>query len=220
MAGALLSLAAQAQWSGSASIDSDYRSRGVLLSSKPSLRINANYDAASGWYAGASATEARGTQIGNYAQLLGYAGYVMPAGDGRSVDLGATTTVFSGNHQYDYAELYAGLISERWSLRANYSPDYYGRHVQTVYLDASGHVQLSDTMRLFAHGGVIAPLNSSASIFPDSGKARLDVRTGVGWALSDVDLTAAWSQASSGGPFPAGRGRRRSGWIFSASYFF
>jgi len=220
LAGALLSLAAQAQWSGSVSVDSDYRYRGVTLSgSKPSVRVSANYDSAAGWYAGASVAQAQVT-ADRYAQLLGYAGYVLAAGAGRSLDLGATAYAFVGNHQYDFAEVYAGLVSERWSLRANYSPDYFGRHVQTVYLDASGHLQLSDAVRLFAHAGAITPVHGESSPFPGVSKARFDMRTGLGWALPDVDLTAAWSTASSGGPFPAGRGRRRSGWQFSASYFF
>jgi uncharacterized protein (TIGR02001 family) len=217
----LLSCAARAQFSGSVSIDSDYRFRGVPLGgSKPSVRLNANIDAASGWYAGASATQAEVSRGDRYAQLLGYAGYATPILGGHGFEFGASYSHFIGNRPYDFAEGYAGLLSQRWSLRLNYSPDYFGRHVQTAYLEASGHVQLNDSARLFGHVGLLAPLAGGEPGGNDANRGRADLRVGLGWALGDVDLKVAWTIVGPGGPFPAPDTRRRSTWLISASCSF
>jgi uncharacterized protein (TIGR02001 family) len=221
VAGLLVSPAAWAQFSGSVGIDSDYRFRGVPLGgSKPSVRLSGNFDAASGWYAGASATQAQVKQGERYAQLVGYAGVVTPAFAGRSWDFGASYAHFTGSAHYDFAEAYAGIVSQRWSLRLNYSPDYFGRHVQTAYLDASGHLQLNDVARLFAHVGVLAPLAGRELGSTDANRTRADVRVGAAWTVGDLDLQVAWTAASPGGPFPAPSPHRRSGWLFSAAYSF
>jgi uncharacterized protein (TIGR02001 family) len=217
----LLSHGAQAQWSGSASAESDYRFRGVSLSgSKPSVRLSANLDTRAGWYAGASAIQSEVSEGGRYGQVAAYAGYAMPIGGGSGLDFGGTYSHFAGNRQYDFAEAYAGLLSRRWSLRVNYSPDYFGRHVQTAYLDASGHVPLGDVVRLFGHLGLLAPLERVQPDVGEGNRARADVRVGIGWAPGDVDLQLAWTSVSRGGPFPAAYAQRRSALLFSASYSF
>jgi uncharacterized protein (TIGR02001 family) len=217
----MMSCAARAQFSASIAADSDYRFRGVSLSgSKPAVRISANMDAASGWYAGASATQATLSQGERYAQLLGYAGYTTPMTHSHSFEFGASYSVFLGNRQYDYAEAYAGILAQRWSLRLNYSPDYFGRHVQTVYLDGSTHWPLSETARLFAHAGLLVPLAGGGDVDPLANRTRVDIRAGAGQMLRDVDVQLAWTLASRGGPFPAIYGGRRTGWSLSASYSF
>lgn len=220
-AGLLLSCPARAQFSASVAADSDYRFRGVSLSaSKPTARLSANIDAASGWYVGASAAQAEVSQGEPYAQLVGYGGYATPMVAGRGFEFGASYSHFVSNRQYDFGEAYAGLLWERWSLRLNYSPDYFGRHVRTAYLDASGHLPLNDMARLFGHVGLLAPLAGGGSGGTGSTGARADLRVGMGWALRDVDLQIAWTVASRGGPFPALHDQRRSAWLFSASYSF
>lgn len=215
-----LSGAAHAQWSGSASAESDYRFRGVSLSGgKPSLRLAVNYDAPRGWYAGASATQSQLTPGDRYAQLLGYAGYVMPLPQA-ALDIGVTASTFVGQHRYDFGEASVGLLFRSGALRLNYSPDYFGRHVQTLYLDASGHLPLAGNWRLLAHAGVLVPLTTLAIALPDVNHARADVRAGVGWTRREVDLTVAWSAASRGGPPPASAAQRHGGWLATAAWFF
>ena len=95
---AVLSLpcATRAQWSGSITVDSDYRFRGISLSdSKPALRLNGNLDTASGWYAGAAATQAKVGGTDPYAQVLGYGGFVRPIAQGRSLEFGASYSHFT-----------------------------------------------------------------------------------------------------------------------------
>jgi uncharacterized protein (TIGR02001 family) len=212
--------AAHAQWSGSASAESDYRFRGVSLSSgKPSLRLAVNYDAPRGWYAGASATQSLVTPGDLYAQLLGYAGYVTPLAQA-ALDIGLTASTFVGERRYDFGEAYAGLLFRSGALRLSYSPDYFGRHVQTLYLDASGQLPLAGNWRLLAHAGVLVPLTTLAIRLPEVNHARADLRAGLGWTRREVDLTLAWSAASRGGPPPASAAQRRGGWLVTAAWFF
>jgi uncharacterized protein (TIGR02001 family) len=215
-----LSCGAQAQWSGSATLESDYRFRGVSLSGRtPSVRLAVNYDAPRGWYAGAAATQSQVTPGERYAQLLGYAGYVMPLAHA-SLDLGATTSVFIGERRYDFSEASAGLLFQSGALRLNWSPDYFGRHVQTIYADASADVPLQAGLRLIGHAGVLVPLTTTVSPVPNVNRARGDVRAGIGWSRRELDLNLAWSAASRGGPPPAGSAQRRGGWVLSAAWFF
>ncbi|MFC5500085.1 TorF family putative porin [Caenimonas terrae] len=219
--GLLLSSPARAQLGGSISVDSDYRFRGVSLSgAKPTVRLSANIDAASGWYGGGSATQARLARGERYLQSLGYAGHVTPLAAGRSFDVGASYSHFAGERRFDFAEAYAGLQGERWSLRLNYSPDYFGQHTQTAYLDASVDEQLGDVARLFGHVGLLLPLAGTEPGNAGTRRARVDLRAGAGWRLRDIDLQVAWTVASRGGPVPAAYDGRRSALVFSASYSF
>jgi uncharacterized protein (TIGR02001 family) len=216
----VLPVAAQAQWSGSLGADSDYRFRGVPLGgSRPTLRASANYDGAGGWYGGASATQAQLVAGDRYTQVLGYAGVVRPLAGG-ALDLGLTGWSFIGEHRYDFAEAYAGLLFDPVTVRLNYSPQYFGWHVQTAYLDASAQVPLGAGLRLLVHAGLLVPLTHLAAPFPQASRARTDVRTGIGWALRDVDLSLAWASVTRGGPPPAGTPGQRNGWALAATWYF
>jgi uncharacterized protein (TIGR02001 family) len=216
----VLPLAAQAQWSGSLGADSDYRFRGVPLGgSTPTLRASANYDGAGGWYGGASATQAQLVAGDRYTQVLGYAGVVRPLAGG-ALDLGLTGWSFIGEHRYDFAEAYAGLLFDPVTVRLNYSPQYFGWHVQTAYLDASAQVPLGAGLRLLAHAGLLVPLTHLAAPFPRANRARTDVRTGIGWALRDVDLSLAWASVTRDGPPPAAAPDKRNGWALAATWYF
>lgn len=211
---------AQAQWSGSATVESDYRFRGVSLGGgKPSVRLAANYDGPHGWYAGAAATQSQVAPGERYGQLLGYAGFVVPLADA-ALDLGATTAVFVGERRYDFSELSAGLLFQSAALRLNYSPDYFGRHVQTVYLDASGSAPIAGNLRLIGHAGVLVPVSNIVSAAPNANRVRADARVGVGWSRGVLDVNLAWSAASRGGPPPASASQRRAGWVLTAAWFF
>lgn len=213
-----LSIGAHAQLGISVAADSDYRFRGVSLSnSSPSLRMTLNYDAPDGWYAGASATRAALTPRDRYTQFLGYAGWVTRAVEGRSLEFGASLSHFAGNSTYDYAEAYAGLLAERWSARVYYAPNYFGRHVQTAYLELNAHLPLNRHARLFGHLGLLAALHGGDD---DDAKARGDVRLGAGLTLRDWDLQLGWAAASRGGPYPALYGGRRAAWTAGAAYSF
>jgi len=216
----LLCGAAQAQWSGSVGIDSDYRFRGVSLgASKPAVRFAVNHDAPGGWYGGASATESKVSPSGSYAQLLGYVGRVTPLA-GAALDLGATGSAFFGDSRRDFGEAYAGLIFQGGSVRANYSPSYFGGHQQTLYLQANSQLPLRSGWRLLGHLGALVPLTTSRSVLPHTSRVRADLLAGVGWSANELELTLAWTGATSGGPPPASQAMRRGGWVLGATWFF
>ena len=219
-AGAALMLmlcgAARAQLGATLSVESDYRFRGVSLSdSRPVGRITLNDDFASGAYAGASATRAQLSRGERYAQLIGYAGYATRRDEGRSLDFGITLSHFAGNSSYDYGEAYAGLLAERWSVRLHYSPNYFGRHVQTAYVDLSARQPISDGVHVFAHAGALVPLAGDIAD-PQGRRTRTDVRVGAGLSLGRVDLQLAAVGTSRGGPYPAVYDGKRGTWLLSA----
>ena len=213
----ILSGAARAQFGATVSVESDYRFRGVSLSeSKPAWRLTVNHDFMSGAYAGASATSVELARDDRYSQFVGYAGYVTQPVDGRSLEFGANYSHFTGHTSYDYLEAYAGVLAQRWSLRVHYAPDYFGRGVQTAYVDANAHWPLNEHVRLFGHTGALVPLAGHA-FGPDDKQTRFDLRLGLGvTASSSFDVQLAWVEASRGGPYPAVYASRRSTWQFSA----
>src|SRR6185369_11635128 len=119
---------AAAQVGGSVIVESDYRFRGISLSGgDPTAHLNLAYDHASGWYTGASLA---GTELkpgSRKTALTAYLGYASRRGDLGAWEAGAVLNRFFGLTYYDYDEVYAGFIAERWTARVYYSPDYFGR---------------------------------------------------------------------------------------------
>jgi uncharacterized protein (TIGR02001 family) len=215
---ATLAASSQAQVSGGLGVDSDYRYRGVSLSrSQPSVHASVNYDAPERWYAGASATRAALTPAQTATQLSGYAGWSTTPVDGRSVELGADGSHFAGVSGYDFAEAYAGVLSERWSARLYYAPDYYGRRMQTSYVELNAFPPLDRRIRLFAHAGALVPLAGASG---DAARVRFDVSAGAGVALGGWDLHAAVFAATRGGPYPAVYDGRRAALVIGAAVSF
>ncbi len=207
-----------AQWSASLSADSDYRFRGVSLNeSRPSLRAALNYDAPDRCYAGASTTRVELARGDRYAQLLGYAGCVVPM-SASPIELGATFSHFTGDSSYDYAEFYVGVLAERWNARLHIAPDYFGRHVSTVYTELDSHLLLNESLRLFGHLGAISRIGGPHD--DNASRIRIDVSVGAGLALRQFDLRIAGVAASRGGPYPAVYERRRASWVASISCAF
>jgi uncharacterized protein (TIGR02001 family) len=214
----LLAPAAHGQLTATIGVDSDYRYRGVSLSnSNPSPRLTVNYEGAERWYAGASATRARLTEHDTYPQLTAYAGWLAAAFDPASVEIGVVGSHFVGSAGYDFVEGYMGLLARDWSARVYLSPDYYGRNVATAYVEFNAHVPLDERARVFAHVGVLAPLQSMAG---DAGKTRGDVSVGAGVVVRGWDLHVAAIAASRGGPYPAVYNGRHATVVVGASLSF
>ncbi|MDP9045109.1 MAG: hypothetical protein M3O01_09915 [Pseudomonadota bacterium] len=215
---------ARAQLGGSATLDTDARFRGVSLSdSRPSLRLTLNLDGAASWYAGASITRANLVRDQRYEQVLGYAGAMTRAGPWLHLEFGASASHFSGDSgdahdaSYDYVEPYVGVLGERWSTRLYYAPNYFGRHVQTAYLELDGHLLLTERLRIFGHAGEIAALGGMRA---HARRTRADLRIGSGLAVREFDLQIAWVAAQRSGPYPAAFNGQRSTWVASVSYAF
>jgi uncharacterized protein (TIGR02001 family) len=214
----VLTIPAHAQVSTTIGIESDYRYRGVSLSnSEPSPRLTLNYDAPERWYAGASATRATVGGRARSTQLLGYAGWVSSAVEGRSFEIGIDGSHFSGISGYDFAEAYLGVLASRWSARVYYAPRYYGRRIGVGYLELNAHAPFDEQVRMFAHLGALAPLRRAGG---EAGTTRGDVSVGVGFVSGGWDLHLAAVAATRGGPYPAVYGRRRAAAVAGASFSF
>lgn len=218
----LLTAAARGQFSASVLAESDYRFRGVSLSDEdPDLHLSLAYDHASGWYAGASATGVELEPRQRDAELLGYLGYAQrPTGPGTrpAWELGAAVAHFAGAAHYDYLEVYAGVLEQRWNARLYYSPDYFGRGVRTAYAELNGGWPLAPTLRAFGHAGALLRLAGPAP--PGAQRWRYDTRVGLSLAVDACELQLAWVWSSRGGPYPAAYEHKRSAVVLSASYFF
>jgi len=215
---------AQTAISGNLTLASDNRFRGVSLSDNdPDLRAGLAIDDASGWYAGASLSRAELWPGHRPPQWLAYGGRSrrLDGGglSGLTLDLGATYVHFASGSSYDYAELYAGLSSERLAGRVFVSPDYFGRGMKSVYAELEGNLPLpfAPGVQAVAHIGAIAV---SGGLPYGMRKQRADGRVGLAWTPGDVAFQLAWVTAGAGGPYPAVYSGRRSGWVASATLFF
>ncbi len=198
---------------------SDHRLRGVSLSDgHPGLRAALDADVDGGWYAGTSLARAELWPDHRRTRWQLHAGRSMPLAAGWSGELGVTHVHFAGERSYDYGELYAGLLSERWQLRVQASPDYYGRGVRSGYVELNTSIGLPLDLRGLAHIGALAVSRTPGAYA--SRRTRADLLLGVSRSFDALELQLAWSAAQRGGPYPSTYGARRSGWVASASLRF
>jgi uncharacterized protein (TIGR02001 family) len=157
LAAGLAATASMAQVSGSASVVSDDRVRGVSLSDgKPAVQLDLAYDHPSGLYAGAFASSIQFYDDARHElQLTGYGGYAQRLRDGWSVDAGAEYSSFSGGDGYDYVELHAGITGSAVSARLFFAPNYFGQSVHTLYGELNGSYALTERFRLIGHAGIL-----------------------------------------------------------------
>ena len=217
----LLGLAASARGQTAASLaaESDNRFRGVSLSdAKPDLRLSVAFDHASGWYAGASVTAVKFDSRRRQAALFGYVGYARRAVSGLAWEIGATAARFGDTAHYDYGEMFAGLIAERWNARAYFSPSYFGSGARTAYVELNCGLPLNRELRLFGHLGALAKLSGASA--DDSRRVRLDARVGIGAAIDPFELQLAWVAGGRGGIYPVPYGSPRDAWVLSAVAYF
>ena len=215
-----LAASAWGQTAASITAESDYRFRGVSLSNlKPDVRLNLAYDDASGWYAGASATTVQLDSRQRQAALFVYGGVARRALPGLAWEVGATAAHLGDNTHYDYAELFAGVIAQRWNARAYVSPSYFGSGARTLYTELNGGLPLAPPLRLFGHLGALWRLGGGP---PDEShqRARFDTRVGVSAGVDAVEFQLAWVHGDRAGIYPVAYGRQRSAWVLSAASVF
>ncbi|MBV8211157.1 MAG: hypothetical protein JO133_13970 [Burkholderiaceae bacterium] len=154
---ALAASGSLAQVSGTASIASDDRFRGVSLThGRPAAQMEVTYDDASGWYAGAFGSNVEFDPAdGQQAQISGYGGYALRLQRGWSADAGAAYSTFSKDSDYRYLELHAGVSNEAASARLYYSPNYFGGSIHTLYAELNGSYRISERFRLIGHAGLL-----------------------------------------------------------------
>ncbi len=194
---ASLPTAAQAQLSVSASVESDYRFRGLSLSDgRPVLGFSVAYDHPSGAYAGVSALGEYATD--DQARLLGvveYAGYAFRrSASGPSFDVGLdneTLSKYSSRaYALTYTEVYAGVTWGGVSSHISYSPDYFRRGASSLYASLDGAYRPNDDWRLTAHGGLTTPIGPYAGV---SQHERYDLLLGVWRHFRNFEAHVAWT---------------------------
>jgi uncharacterized protein (TIGR02001 family) len=212
----LSSGAARAQAGGSIVVESDYRFRGVSLSGEdPTAHLALSYDHPSGWYTGASLAGVELEPGSRNAAVTAYIGFARRDGAGGTWEAGTSLNRFFGATAYDYGEVFAGFITERWTARVYLSPDYFGRGVRTMYGEFNGALALTPELRTFAHLGVLARL--AGNVAPAIGQTRYDARVGLGLRVADFDVQLAWVDTSQGVPYVGAYEQRRSTVVLSAS---
>jgi uncharacterized protein (TIGR02001 family) len=181
-----------AQVSGTLSVVSDDRVRGVSLSNgQPAAQLDVSYDHDSGLYGGAFASNVKFYRHSpQELQLTGYAGYARRLPAGWSVDGGATYSTFSGDGDYDYLELHAGVSSQSLTARVYYSPDYFGVSVHTVYGELNGSYRLTERLKLIGHAGVLG-VYSGATRRTDGDHPHADLLAGAEYRLQPFALQVA-----------------------------
>jgi uncharacterized protein (TIGR02001 family) len=141
--------------SGSVSVVSNYRYRGVSLShNDPAAQLALVYDHPQGWYAGAFASTVRiGQPSSHEGQGIFFAGYARTMPSGVTWEAGIDYSGFTGATSYAYSEVYVGAAYEKVSARLYYSPRYYGRAADAIYGELDAAHRLFDRVQLVAHVG-------------------------------------------------------------------
>lgn len=210
-----------AQVSGSLTLVSDYRFRGVSLShNKPAAQIGVVYDDARGWYAGGFASTVQFDGSSRELQTIAFGGYVWRLASGLSSEVGADYSAFTGPGSYSYPEVYWGIAYENLSGRLYYAPRYFAHGSEAIYGEVNGAQPLLDRVRLLAHAGVLR--NSSENIY--TGRAVhpvFDARIGVGVDFDQLSVQLSWVWSSSENTvYPVTGTGSRNGAVLSLSRSF
>ena len=130
----LVAADAQADWSGTVSLNSDYTFNGVSQTqNNPALQGSIDYSADNGWYAGTWASNIDYAGDETKLEWDGYTGYYQELTDSLSLDTGIAYYTYQGadySSDYNYPEVYAsfnhGNKLGNTELNFWYSWDYFG----------------------------------------------------------------------------------------------
>jgi uncharacterized protein (TIGR02001 family) len=219
----LLSSEALAQASGSVALLSDYRYRGVSLSSgKPAAQIAGAYDDPQGWYAGGalSAVLAHCFEDCGGVQAIAYGGYAVRQSSGLAWDVGGDFLLSAATRDYHFGEVYAGLTFRDFNARVYYAPDYFGQSVAATYGELNQTIPLGDRFRLIGHVGLLYTGNGPYGI---PSNTRTDVLLGAAADVQGFELQLSWQHAAAqnGYSYTAYYAdERRNRWVFVVSHAF
>jgi uncharacterized protein (TIGR02001 family) len=215
------STCACAQFSGSVSLLSDYRFRGVSFSSEePAAQADVSYDFASGWYGGAFISSVKFDSYPKvHRLLLPYAGYAHRISPDVSVDAGIKYADFSLGSDFDYLELHTGVTARFLNLQLSYAPKYFGQQRAGTYLEMNGGTALMDSLRLFGHAGVLY-VRPDPNHHETSG-TQVDGRIGVRYEYEFFSAQLSWVVANRVALiYPVDTAQARHAWVLQVSAFF
>ena len=220
---ALLSISGSAcgEVSGTISVVSDYRYRGISLSdNEPAAQVGIAYDGAQGWYLGGFVSTVESSIYSTSGvQAIGYGGYAWRMPSGLSLEAGADYSVVTAAPRYDYPEVYLGFAYQNLSGRVYYSPRYLGLDSSAVYGELNLAQPLAEHVRLLVHVGV---LGSEAKTFYGTRSAPVfdfAIGGGIDWQGFNVQLS--WVGVNRYSPAYQATGvGNRTGPVLSVSHAF
>jgi uncharacterized protein (TIGR02001 family) len=219
---ALLAGNVSAQVSGTATLVSSYRFRGISLSDdKPAAQLGVTYDDARGWYAGAFASTVQfADPSGTELQAVPFVGYTWRTATGVTWEAGADYSFFSGSDQNrSYPELYVGVASEAISARLYYSNRYFGESAATLYGELNGSQLLLDRVRLLAHVGVLQ--STSGDLYYHGPERLFDGRVGIGLDFEPFNVQLSWVGINAASAtYPITGTQSRNGPVLTLSWSF
>ena len=207
---------ASAQVAVDVSVASDNDFRGNSLSNHTAVvALAAAFDHPDGWFAGALASEARfRSDHRTSPQLVTDAGYAQRLSSGLSWEVGATATFFPNASIYNYSEVFAGLAADTWSTRLYVSPEYYGQHARSEYLEFNLARPLGERLRLLGHVGA----QHSRTAVHYGSATTFDVRFGVSAQFGFGQLQLDWVRTNRIGYLEPVSGHDRQRWIVSLTH--
>lgn len=213
---------ARADVGATLSVQTDARERGVSYTgNRPGAQVGLSWDGASGWYAGMSLARFRFDANRRGGWLRAYGGRVFELRPGLDAEGGLVLHRYEGLSRYDYAEAYAGLLGEGWTVRLHHAPDDYGSGQRTLYGEANLRWPATAPLAAVGHVGVLRSHGASRWVnqpYNDHGSTRVDLRAGASWQLGERwELQLAWVSASRGGPVMFSSVTRRSTAVLSLS---
>lgn len=180
-----------AQLSGSVSVLSDYRFRGVSFSSEsPAAQADVNYDFASGWYTGAFFSTVRFDSYPNlHRQVITYGGYAHRIGPDLSVDVGVSYADLSKGDDFDYLEVHTGVTAGFLNMQLSYAPKYFGLNRAGIYLEMNSGTQLTESVRIFGHAGA---LYVQPEPYRNTSGTQFDGRIGLRYERDAFNAQLSW----------------------------
>ena len=218
---ALVAAEARAQVSGSVSVLSNYRYRGVSLShNDPAAQAALVYDHPHGFYAGAFASTVRiGYPTATEVQGIFFAGYARTLASGATLEAGVVYSGFTGATSYAYPEVMLGGTYDKVGARLHYSPDYYGSGADSVYAELDASHRLRDHVQVVAHAGAL--WTNARDIYGNAYNTVFDARVGLVFDFERFNVQLSWvgiSDASAG--YGLTGVRSRNGPVLSVSWLF
>jgi uncharacterized protein (TIGR02001 family) len=204
---------AEAQFSGSVSLVSDYRFRGVSLSDgDPAAQVDVSYDGAAGWYAGAFASSVKLVAYPEINRVvLPYAGYAYRLEPDLSVDTGLSYADLGSGSEFDYAEAHVGMTTRLINLRLAFAPKYFGQDRAATYLELNSGTEVAPAWRVFGHVGMLGVRS----------RRQFDGRIGVRYEYETFSAQLSRVALSSiSYLYPIGSTRDRSAWVLQLTKMF
>lgn len=189
-----LATPAAAQVSGSLTVATDYRVRGVSLTDGRGVAVaSLAYDHESGVYAGGSVVGHDPTS--RETRLLGYQAYAGVARrlpDGSTWDVGVSRvdmeSYFDRQYSLEYTQVHVGLSQGDLSGRLSVASGYPRKGVETAYLELNAATRPAEAWRLTGHLGVQTRLSHR-----DGGDGRFDVTLGVVRTFGNAEAQLSWT---------------------------